>query len=384
MRVAGSRDRRRAPTATRCACLPTREARAGGFVSAPCSGREAHDACGLVNSPRVLRTDGRCGWELGIRAHDHNGVLCVHAVLCLLEDFGRWALHHLVRHLAPTLRRQTVEEDGVLLASRLHELRRDTKALKALEALLERVLLSHGRPHIRVNDICPRHSCCDVTRHSRLARARLVHLGHPLLAGAKTFRAGAHKVDVGNHGELEPGLDDVVPVAHVDDALARDVTEHLLDGEGVGDDLAGVVEVGKAIDHGNLGVLGKLQEVCVAEEAGHDDVVVARQHAAHVLDSLARAQADLIPKAERVAAEESHARLERHASATRGLCKYHGHRAAVKGAIGRGARLDKGLDLLGKIKDVAQLERCEVIYVEEVALLVAQHGCAHARPRRAL
>ena len=98
--------------------------------------------------------------------------------------------------------------------------------------------------------------------------------------------------------------------------LSVDVAEVLADGEQVGEHLAGVQQIGEAVDHGHVGVLRQLLDVLVREGADHDAVDVAREHARRVGDRLAAAELDVARREkQRVAAELVGADLERDARA---------------------------------------------------------------------
>ena len=55
---------------------------------------------------------------------------------------------------------------------------------------------------------------------------------------------------------------------------ALNATNDLQHGQSVCHDLARVVIVSEAVDHGHARILGQLQQVLVCKQAGHDDVIV--------------------------------------------------------------------------------------------------------------
>ena len=69
--------------------------------------------------------------------------------------------------------------------------------------------------------------------------------------------------------------------------------EALPDGEQVGQHLAGMQQVGEAVDDRDRGVAGQLLDVRVVEGADHDAVEVAREHPRGVPDRLAPAELDV-------------------------------------------------------------------------------------------
>ena len=59
--------------------------------------------------------------------------------------------------------------------------------------------------------------------------------------------------------------------AHLGVHYPADGLQH---GQGIGHYLAGVVVIRQAVDDGHAGILRQLQEILMAKEARHDDVVV--------------------------------------------------------------------------------------------------------------
>jgi hypothetical protein len=99
-------------------------------------------------------------------------------------------------------------------------------------------------------------------------------------------------------------------------------------GEDVGQDLAGVVLVGQAVDDRHARVGRKLHQLGLLVGADHHDVDHARDHSGAVLDRLAAAQLAAIGgQVHHRAAHLVHARLKTHAGARRGLLEDHRQRA---------------------------------------------------------
>jgi len=104
--------------------------------------------------------------------------------------------------------------------------------------------------------------------------------------------------------------------------------EMFADGQHVGEDLAGVVDVALHRDHRDRGVLGHLAQVLVAlaecAVADGDPLAVARQDVGRVLGILAVADLHLVRRqVDAVAAELGHARLERITGSRRGVEEDH-------------------------------------------------------------
>merc|ERR1719199_1202898 len=161
-----------------------------------------------------------------VEAPDHDGVLRVHAVLGLAEDVRLRRFHHAVGHLLVALRGQAVQEDRLLLAGRGQQRLVDLERLEDLRAGRRLVLLAHARPHVRVDDVCARDRLQRIVAHAGAAGA-LLDRGEQPRVWLVPLRARAHEVEGQHARELEPRVDDVVAVAHVDDALALDGAQQL-------------------------------------------------------------------------------------------------------------------------------------------------------------
>jgi hypothetical protein len=91
------------------------------------------------------------------------------------------------------------------------------------------------------------------------------------------------------------------------------------DGQHIRHNLAGVVVVCQPVDDRHGGILGKLNEVIVAKQPRHDDIIVAGQHAGNILCWFALAYLQQPGRSHRVAAvqEEEPGSTGMHESATR-------------------------------------------------------------------
>mmetsp|Transcript_26799 Transcript_26799/g.52049 ORF Transcript_26799/g.52049 Transcript_26799/m.52049 type:complete len:226 (-) Transcript_26799:68-745(-) len=110
-------------------------------------------------------------------AVDHDGVLRMHPVLGLAEDVRLRALDHAVGHLAPALRRQAVQEDGLLLPGRRHQLLIHLVGHEDLLPGLGLFLLLHRCPHVRVDDVGVLHRRDRVVEHGGRAEPRGLDCG---------------------------------------------------------------------------------------------------------------------------------------------------------------------------------------------------------------
>jgi hypothetical protein len=136
--------------------------------------------------------------------------------------------------------------------------------------------------------------------------------------------------------------------------------------EVVGERLAGVQQVGEAVDHRHRAVPREVEDVLVREDARHDPVHVARQHARRVGDRLAAVQLDVVAAQEqRAPAQLVHPDLERHAGARGRLLEDHRQRLAGEG---RGVRVRRRLDRGRLLEQQLDLVARPVLEREEVFL----------------
>ena len=103
----------------------------------------------------------------------------------------------------------------------------------------------------------------------------------------------------------------------------------LLEGHHVGHHLAGMRAPRQPVDHRHGGVARELDQRLVIEDADHDGVDIAREHARGVGDGLAAAELHLLAgEHDGVAAELAHRDVERDARARRRLVEDHRQRLA--------------------------------------------------------
>src|SRR5205823_3091855 len=126
--------------------------------------------------------------------------------------------------------------------------------------------------------------------HTPTFRRRLVLAA----VGLESLWAREPQLEAEDGGCLEPGIGHVIAVADPGDALPLPAAEVLLDREQVGEDLAGMGEVGQSVDHWNRGVARQLFDLGVVESPDHDAVDVAGQHPCGIGDRLATADLDVL------------------------------------------------------------------------------------------
>src|SRR5688572_24987456 len=121
---------------------------------------------------------------------EDDGLLSVQTVLGLIEHDAGLAVEHAVRDLFAPVRRQAVHDERARLGKAHHGLV-DLVPLERLEALLALALLSHARPHVRVDHVGLGHRVPGVRRERDVAAEpprRLHHARIRLVAGRAADR----------------------------------------------------------------------------------------------------------------------------------------------------------------------------------------------------
>ena len=103
------------------------------------------------------------------------------------------------------------------------------------------------------------------------------------------------------------------------------LADQLADRVQIGQRLAGMAEIGQAVDDRAGAVLGQIDGRLMAIGADHDDVGIFAQDAGEIGDALAAAEAGLVAQEDRAAAEMGHAGLETDPRAQRGFLEDQGH-----------------------------------------------------------
>ncbi|AHZ22785.1 hypothetical protein BM92_09080 [Haloferax mediterranei ATCC 33500] len=152
------------------------------------------------------------------------------------------------------------------------------------------------------------------------------------------------QVDTGHRTAEDERLADVVAVANPRRLHFLERADVFADGEQVGERLTRVGVVGQAVDDGCAGVFGDFEQVVVVEQAGHDGVAVATQHAGRIGERFAVAELDVFgAEKERVTAQLGHPRFEGDTRAGARLLEEHRQRRSgqsrlvVAGLDGGGA-----------------------------------------------
>src|SRR5580698_3322607 len=112
----------------------------------------------------------------------------------------------------------------------------------------------------------------------------------------------------------------VVSVADIRNFQAAQIAEALLQREEIGEALAGVIEIGKRVDHRQVRIFGELAERFLLENARDDAIDPAREAFGHVAYRFAFTQvSDRVIEKNRSATQASDADFERNPGPQRGL-----------------------------------------------------------------
>ena len=295
-------------------------------------------------------------------------LLGVAAVLGLVPDDALRAVEDVGVDLLAPVGRQAVHDDRV--GRRVgHQLGGDGVVGEHRQPLLGLALLAHRDPGVGDHDVGAVDGLDRVALEQRGpagARADGVRaVDHRLLGLLPLGRADAD-VHAGRHPGEEPGVAHVAgAVADERDRQAGEGALVLLDGQQVGEQLAGVVVVGEGVDDRHPGVRRHLLDRVLAVGAPHDHRGLPAEHPRHVGDRLALADAGQgAVDQHRVPAELGDAGGERRLRAQR--------RLVVDGGDGEraGERLRvvrRPLQLDGEVEHRSLLGGAEVVVGEEGA-----------------
>src|ERR1700722_11345635 len=155
----------------------------------------------------------------------------------------------------------------------------------------------------------------------------------------------------------------------------------LLEGHQVRHYLAGMRTPRQPVDDGHGGVGGEFQQRIVVEDADHDGVDIARQHARGVGDGLAAAKLHFRARQhDRFTAELAHADVERHPRAGRGFLEDHRQRLALERLLRLLMCLQLRLQGDAQGEHVAQLPGRQLVEIEKMAQRLAHCPAARFNP----
>ena len=170
------------------------------------------------------------------------------------------------------------------------------------------------------------------------------------------------------HRGVNPGGGDVVAVADPGHGQRLKRALLLLQRHDIGEDLAGMRLVGKAVDDRHGRVFCKLDQLFMRGGAHHDRVDIARQHEGRVGDGFAAAKLHVrMVQHDGLAAELAHGDVEGNARAGRAFLEQHGEHGAFR-ELGPGARavLEGLLERVGAIQDQPQCIGIVTVDIQKV------------------
>ena len=226
------------------------------------------------------------------------------------------------------VRRQAVHEDGVRRRAS-HERFVYLVGRENLVPLLLFVLVTHAGPGVGVDRVSAIYRLFgvveDLDNRAGLL-GEIAGIGHDLRVAFIACRRGDANLRAESGCGQQQRMRDVVAIADVGSTDFLQIAEALLQGEVVGQRLAGMLQVAECVDDRNAGVLGHSFNRAVRIGAQHDGIHPAFDIVRDVAQLFARVQAPgrLIHK-ERVAAHAGHSSFESEAGAQRCLFEKHHH-----------------------------------------------------------
>ena len=285
---------------------------------------------------------GGVGEALGsAQQGEEDGFLGVEAVFGLLEDYGLGAVEDGIGDFGVAVGGQAVHEDGVRLGVG-HEGFVDLVGLEDGGAAGGLVLEAHGGADVGVDGVGAGDGLDGVGVEGDAAAGLLGDLDG-LVGDLELGREGLGGRDRAVGAELGGGeherVADVVAVADVGEVEALGGAEALLEGEEVGEGLAGMLEVGERVDDRDARAGGHFGDGVVRVGAEDHDGHPALDVVGHVGEGFALAEGGLgLVDEDGVAAEGVDGGLEGEAGTERGLLEEEDHLLGVEGvAEGLGA-----------------------------------------------
>ena len=290
------------------------------------------------------------------------------AVLSLLEDLVGVGLKDLGGDLLPPVGGQAVLHHGAGVGQG-HELGIDLiDPLEGQAALLGLLLLAHGGPHVGDDHIGPGHGLLGVPAQGELGIGDGLGEVQHLRIGVIALGAGHGHVHAALQTAHDEGVGHIVAVADEAQLQALQPGHLLPDGHQVGQHLAGVGEVGEAVDDGDGGVFGQLLHLVLAIGADHDAVTVAAEHPGGIGDGLAPADLALLAgEEESVTAHLIGPHLKGHTGPGGIFLKNHGQGLAFQAVVGQAVLLVV-LHLVGHVQDLGNVLPGQVQQLEQVFL----------------
>ena len=244
-------------------------------------------------------------------------------------------------------------------------------AHKSLRPLNPLVLHAHRGPHVGENHI--RILCrlkgvgskCETGIGDGFGKIQ-----HLLVGG---IAAGAGNGDI--HTALKAthnnGICHIVAVTHIADLQALQLGLVLPDSHKIRQHLAGMAEVGEAVDDGDRAVFRQILHLLLGKGADHDAVAVAADNPCGILHRLPPANlADGVGEKQCVASQLEHPYLEGYPGAGRVFGEDHGQGLALQDLMGDTVLLVV-LELVRQIQDLIDLLPTEIQQFQQVLVF---HG----------
>ncbi len=182
------------------------------------------------------------------------------------------------------------------------------------------LILAHADPGVGIDDVGIADRLEGIGKKTYVPRAVCLCPRHHRPVRRKAFGAGDPELEAELERRLDPGIGDIISVPHIGDVQVPVIPPLFHNGHEVAQDLAGMQQIGEAVDHRNGGVacvalkrvLGKCSDDQAVQVAGEDPRRVFRR--------LLPAQLG-VPRAhvEGVPAQLHHSHLKGDAGAGRGL-----------------------------------------------------------------
>eukprot|EP00963_Diacronema_lutheri_P000977 scaffold64_cov338-Pavlova_lutheri.AAC.35 len=145
-----------------------------------------------------------------------------------------------------------------------------------------------------------------------------------------------------------------------------------------------MVVIGQAVDDRDGGILSKVDEILVREEARHDQIVVSAQHPGHVLRRFSFSNPDVVgTEVQGVSTEQVEARLEGDPRSHGRFGEDHGHGHPFERLKAPVPAFDLRFDVGSALQHRRELFLAEIIQVQEVSDVVLHHGARPVRLGRA-
>src|SRR5271156_6316747 len=207
-----------------------------------------------------------------IEQRQQNRFLHVQAIFGLFENDGAWRIHDGFADFRGAVGRKTVHEDGV--GRGMGEERVvDLVIGKGGTAHRCFVLLAHAGPRICVDRLrtgdCFGGRAQDFDFAARFAHHAL-GFGDDIRIGLVARGRRYANVGAGARADAEQRVTGVIAIADVGDFQAAQISEAFFEREEIGERLAGMITIGKRVDHWNAGVGGQLLEGFLLENACDD------------------------------------------------------------------------------------------------------------------